>query len=154
MYSFVLILHSIIRWLALILLIAAFTKAWIGLFSGKKWSTSDRKLGISLIASLHTQLLLGLLLYIGLSPVTSAAFKNMGAAMKDATLRFWAVEHIFTAVIGIAAAQVGFTLAKRAQDDRASFIRAAAGYTLGLLCIIAAIPWPFRATIARPLLPF
>lgn len=154
MYSFILLLHSIIRWLALILLIAAFFKAWMGVFSGEKWSTRDRKLGIGVIASLHTQLLLGLLLYIGLSPVTSAAFKNMGAAMKDPTLRFWAVEHIFTAIIGIAVSQAAMILAIRAKEDNKRFLRAAVGYSLGLLCILAAIPWPFRAGIGRALLPF
>lgn len=154
MYSVALILHSLLRWVALIALIVAAARAWSGLLGKKEWLPLDRNLGRVVVASLHTQFLLGLLLYIGLSPVTAAAFANMGAAMKDATLRFWAVEHIFTAIIGIAVSQAAMILAIRAKEDNKRFLRAAVGYSLGLLCILAAIPWPFRAGIGRALLPF
>lgn len=153
MYSTILLMHSLIRWIALIVLIAAVGRSWAGLIGGKKWVPLDRNLGRALISALHTQLLLGLLLYIGLSPITSAAFKDFGAAMKDSTLRFWAVEHTFMAIIGVVVSQVAMILAQRAAEDRQRFMRAAVGYTLGLLCILAAIPWPFRA-VGRPLLPF
>ncbi|MEY2637389.1 MAG: hypothetical protein RLZZ197_1867 [Bacteroidota bacterium] len=44
--------------------------------------------------SLHTQLLIGLVLYLALSPVTTAAFADFGAAMKDSATRLILVEHV------------------------------------------------------------
>lgn len=153
MYNVVLSIHSLVRWIALIVLIAAAARAWAGLLTNKGWAPLDRKLGAALIASIHTQITLGLLLYVALSPVTKAAFQDFGAAMKDPTLRFWAVEHGFIALIGGVAAHVAVIVARRAQEDKQRFMRAAIGYSFALLCILAAIPWPSRA-VGRALLPF
>ena len=64
------------------------------------------------------QLLLGLLLYFILSPFTLQAMNDFGAAMKDSTLRYWAVEHSLLNIIAVALAQVGSILIKRTADSR------------------------------------
>ena len=50
--------------------------------------------GFKLMIALDLQMLLGLLLYGMLSPFTRQAMQDFGAAMRDSTLRFWAVEHL------------------------------------------------------------
>jgi hypothetical protein len=92
----------------------------------------------------HLQLLLGLLLYFGLSPITKAAFADFGAAMKDTTLRLYAVEHFITMIAAVALIQVGRILSKKASDDASKFKKMAIYTTIALLLMLSRMPnWKF-----------
>ena len=79
------------------------------------------------------------------SPITTGAFKDFGAAMGNSSVRFFAVEHIFIMIVAIVLAHVGRSLSKKAADDKSKFKRAAIFFTLSMLAVLAAIPWPFMA---------
>ena len=106
------------------------------------------------IGLFHLQVLLGLILYSGVSPLVRAGMKDMGAAMKDSVLRFWTVEHIVLMLLAVIVAQVSMSLSKRATEDISTFKRAAIGFTLALILMCLGIPWPFRESVGRALLPF
>jgi hypothetical protein len=55
-------------------------------------------------------------------------------------------------VVAVAFAHVGRVRVRRATADVARFRAAAVFYTVSLLAILIAIPWPFRA-VGRPWLP-
>jgi hypothetical protein len=150
MYQTLLGLHNVLRWVVLILAVIAVARAIVG--RGRAWTRSDDGAGKWFVTSLDVQMLIGLVLYAFLSPVTQAAFTDMGAAMKEPALRFFAVEHLSLAVIAVAFAHVGRVRVRRAQTDQAKFRAAAIFYTFSLLAILVAIPWPFRAA-GRPWLP-
>ena len=99
--------------------------------------------------AVDTQMLVGLILYGVLSPLTWAAFSNMGAAMKDPTLRFYAVEHVVMMVIAIALVHIGRTRVQKATSDAAKHRTAAIFFGLALVLILAGIPWPFREVGGR-----
>src|SRR6476661_7886973 len=99
--SITLILHSLLRWVVLLTGIAAAARGFMG-GKGKSWTAADSRSGLLFITVLDLQLLLGLLLYIFLSPTVRTAFLNFGAAMKDPMLRFFAVEDVVGMVIAIA----------------------------------------------------
>jgi hypothetical protein len=88
------------------------------------------------------QFLLGLLLYAWLSPITRVAFADFGGAMRNAGLRFWAVEHLLGMVIAVALVNVGRTKIRKAVGDRRKHTLAAIYFGLGLLIMLASIPWP------------
>ena len=58
-------------------------------------------LGLLFMVALDVQMLLGLLLYLVLSPLTTELTRNMGAAMGDPALRFWAVDHAATMFVAV-----------------------------------------------------
>jgi hypothetical protein len=147
MYPFILALHNIIRWIVLILGVVAAGRAFIGWFGKKEWAKTDRLLGMFFGIGMDLQLLAGLLLYFFFSPITTAALRDFGSAMKVNDLRFFAVEHAAVMVLAVVFAHLGSTLAKKAPAATAKFQRAAIFFTLAVLCILAAMPW------ARPLLP-
>lgn len=155
MYLFVLFLHSLIRWVALLAIAGAAGVSLAGWLGGKPWTPQDRRLAVIATASLDTQFLLGIVLYLFLSPTTQSAFADMGVAMKDANLRFWAVEHVTTMVLALILGHVGSVMAKRAAAER-RHRWVAITFGLALLLVIAGIPWPFREAVARPwlTLPF
>lgn len=141
MYTFVLATHNIVRWLVLIAGLIAVVMAFVGWFGKKEWRNADNKIGLAYITVMDVNLLLGLLLYIFLSPITKTAFADFGAAMGNDVLRFFAVEHIFGMVVAVSVAHVGRVQSKKAAEPRKKFRAAAIWYTFSLLVILTMIPW-------------
>jgi hypothetical protein len=150
MYQWLLALHSVLRWLVLLLGLIAVFRAFGG--RGRSWTPADDRAGKLYGISLDVQLLIGLILYGLLSPVTRAAFSDMGSAMREPVLRFFAVEHIALMVLAVALVHIGTKRIRRATTDAAKFRTAAIFYTFSLLFVLLSIPWPFR-TAGRPLFP-
>lgn len=147
-YSAALIAHSWIRWAVIIAGLVAFVRALLGATRQSPWTPADDRAGFWFLMTLDVQVAIGLVLYF-LSPVTSQALQDFGAAMKDSVLRFWAVEHPFGMLIGIALAHIG-----RAKARKAGLVHrhrvAAIFFGLALLAILLSIPWP-GSLYARPL---
>jgi hypothetical protein len=149
MYSTLLIVHSWIRWIALISAFGATLAAIRNQVQGDR-SLADRW-GMILMMALDTQMLLGLTLYLVVSPNMEAIRANFPAAMKDPVTRFWAVEHITTMFVAIILAHVGRVLARKAKDATAKRSRLMFCFGLTTLLLLVGIPWPgMRA--GRPLL--
>jgi len=146
MYPIVLTLHNLVRWVVVILAVAATVRAFIGWFGKKEWTALDNRLGVLFSSSMDVQLLLGLLLYFFLSPITRAALKNFGAAMSNSELRFFAVEHVTVMFAAVVLAHIGRMLSKKATEATAKHRLAAILFGLAILAIVSAIPW------SRPLI--
>jgi hypothetical protein len=151
MYTIILSLHNITRWLVLIFGIVAVVRAFLGLLRQREWTETDRKSGILFGSFMDVQLLLGLLLYIFFSPITKTAFSNFSGAMRDSSLRFFAVEHVLIMVIAIVLTHVGSMMVKKATLAVSKHRRALVWYGVALLLVLAMIPWPSMA-YGRPLL--
>ena len=150
MYSAALFLHSWTRWAVIGAGVFALLRA-ISRASGRRpWTPADDRAGFWFTLTLDVQFTIGLVLYFFLSPLTAAALKDFGGAMKDTALRFWAVEHLVGMFIGVALAHIG-----RARVQKAAALgkhrTAAIFFGLALLIILASIPWPGTPT-GRPLL--
>jgi uncharacterized integral membrane protein len=143
MYGLILLVHSWLRWAVM----AA------GLFAVVRGGSRDETAGKWFTILLDVQVLLGLLLYFALSPVTGAALDDFAGAMKVPQLRFFAVEHVFGILIGTTLAHIGRARVRKARDDRHKARTAAIFYGLALLAILASIPWP-GLPAGRPLFRF
>jgi uncharacterized integral membrane protein len=152
MYDLTLDLHSLLRWFVLLTGLAAAGRSIAG-WSGRPWGASDARMGLLFITMLDLQFLLGLLLYLVLSPTVTAAFSNPGAAMRDPALRFFLVEHMTGMLIAIVLAHIGRARSKKAANDRSKHRAAAVFYGLALVIILLSIPWPGMPA-ARPLWPW
>jgi len=139
-YSVTLFLHSWNRWLILVAGIIVIASAIKGLLAKTDYSPMQRKWSLIFISSLHVQLLVGLIMYFVLSPITAQALNNFGAAMKDSILRYWAVEHAFVNIIAIAVAQAGSILAKRTVNASVKHRRTLIWTGIAMLLILAMIP--------------
>jgi hypothetical protein len=122
--------------------ILAVARPLLGWLGRQAWSKLDDRLGLAFTGLMDLQLLVGLILYVGLSPVVQEAFSDLGAAMAVPAQRFFAVEHIFYMVIAVVLAHVGRAVSRRAAEA-AKHKRAALWYGLSLVAILIAIPWPW-----------
>ena len=149
--SVLLLLHSILRWVILFLLVAAIVKSYNGMSSGRSFSEGDRKVSLFLMISAHTTLLIGLYLYFfgawGFASIRNLGF---GEVMKNKAARFYAVEHIFGMLVAIVLITIGRGVAKKSIPDLAKHKRTFWYFLVALVIILATVPWPFRAEIARP----
>ena len=143
MYTAVLVLHSWLRWAVIIAALLVFIR-------GSRFVNSTTRLFTVL---LDVQLLLGLLLYVALSPFTRVAFQSMAVAMRDPGLRFWAVEHLTGMLLAVIAAHVGRVRVRQAPNERVAFQRGAIFVGVSLVLILVSIPWPGMIN-GRPLFRF
>ena len=149
MYTLVLTVHSWLRWVALIAGVAA-TVAAVSDKSGPTARSRADMWGLVLMMALDIQMLLGLLLYLVLSPFTAEAMSDFGAAMKNPPLRFFAVEHLTLMLGAVVLAHVGRVLARKAKTPESKRMRLMFSFGLATLLMALGIPWPGMSS-GRPL---
>jgi len=152
MYSAFIAIHSLLRWVVLLAGLAAVGRG-IGGWSGRPWLPADRLTGRIFVGVVDLQFLIGLVLYVVLSPMVGAAMSNVGAAMRDPILRFFLVEHAAGMLVAVALAHVGQSRIKKATDDTRRHRTAAVFFGLSLFIILLSIPWPGMPA-GRPLWPW
>jgi hypothetical protein len=142
MYTALLAVHSYVRWAVLVLALVVVARAIGGLVTKRTWDGADDTSGRWFGITLDIQFLLGLILYVALSPFTREAFADFGAAMRDSGLRYWAVEHLAGMIVAVALVHVGRTRIRKTQDGARRHRLAAIFFGLALVAMLASIPWP------------
>jgi hypothetical protein len=145
MYTLLLTVHSWVRWVALVAAVGTTFAA-----VRRQEGAADRWAMIAM-TTLDIQMLVGLILYLAVSPNMQEILANFGGAMKDPTSRFWAVEHIASMLGAVIAAHVGRVLARKAKSADARRGRLLAAFGVATVLMILGMPWPGRPG-GRPLL--
>lgn len=141
MYDILLLLHSWLRWAVLGLGIYALYNNYTGWQAERKFLAADKRINTLFVASLHLQIVLGVALYYGVSPMMQGILADFKGSMKDSALRFWSVEHITGMVIGVAIAQIGSIKSKNQKGETSKFRTAFTWFTIALLLILLMIPF-------------
>ena len=138
MYSTLLSLHSLLRWIILleaVFALAFFAMAW----RRTSWGSRERVVLLSLVITMDVMFVVGLALYF-VSPVISAALAAPGLAMKNAELRRAFMEHPVIMIAALAVLHVGNVIVRKAvAEHRGRLATVFVLATLVLLC--AGIPW-------------
>ncbi len=141
MHTGLLHLHGLLRWVVVIAGLVAVVRAHRALAAGQPYG---RAAGLTFVMSLHLQLVVGFLLYLGTSGLVATFLAAPGPSMKDGVLRFFGVEHLVMMLGAIVVATVGNAKVRRAADDGARNRLARTFFAIALLLLVAGIPWPFR----------
>ncbi len=136
MYEIIQKLHSGFAYLAFLLLVIAVVNSVNGLFSKKDFAERDRKIALFALAAIHTQLLIGIVVYF----VSPLGFSALGQ-MKDAALRLTSLEHPLMNIIGIVLITIGWMKHKKLTTSKSKFKTFSIYYGLGLVLILSKIPW-------------
>ncbi len=136
-------LHSFLRWAILLMFLIAIFKSW---GAGNKPFTKDHAaIGFLLMIFCDVNLLIGLLQWFtggfGLQAIRQ---NGMGAVMKDAGMRFFAVEHLFGMIVAVVLVHIGRSFSKKKIADAIKHRKTVLFYTIALVIMLATIPWPFR----------
>ena len=136
LYSFLLPLHSLVRWAVVIIAVAAVGRAFYAWLAKKEWTALDNRLGMLFPMLLDVQVLFGLILYFFASPLTETFFQNMPAAMQNPEIRFYGIEHIFYMVLALGIAHAGRMFSRRAKEPAARHRAAALFFGLAVLVVL------------------
>ena len=180
MYSILLFLHSLFRWLVLSSLIYAILRAYRGFRSnggdwsnggdrsdegfrsdgrfrsdgatrsGRPFTKADDAIRHWTATIAHIQLTIGCVLYFT-SPLIKLFFADFKGALAHPELSFFGMVHVSLMILSIVIITIGSALAKRATADADKFKIQFRWFSIALLLIFIAIPWPFSILAGRPL---
>jgi uncharacterized membrane protein len=138
MYEILKHTHSGLRWVALILILLAIYNS----ITAKEFNKREKLINLFSMVSLHTQLILGLILYF-----ISDKVKFFDGWMEEASYRFYGMEHLAGMVIALALITFGYVKSKKGTTPAEIYKPIKLFYVIGLIIILASIPWPFRANL-------
>jgi hypothetical protein len=145
MYDFLKHAHSGLRWLVLIFIVVSIVNALMKRGKNTEYTKGDKMPVLLGLIFTHVQLLIGLVLYFITQKFSFA--NGMGALMKDAVGRFYAVEHISLMILAVVLITVGYSKSKRQELASKKHTTVLVFYGIALLLILVSIPWPFRAEL-------
>lgn len=149
-YQILLTLHNLTRWAVLLLGVWALYRAYSGWFGRKSWTDVDRRSGVYFAAALGIQFILGALLYFVPNSLANRALGDFSSTVRDPQVRFFVLEHSVVMLVAVIVSNIGSAMARRAPTDLAKFRRAAIMFTITVVLVLVAIPWPFLS-YGRPL---
>lgn len=149
MYQTLTFLHSTFRWLVLLSLLYAIYRSFRGYYTNTEYSQTDNNARHWTATIAHIQLVLGITIY-SQSPIIRYFWNNFNEAKKSLDLLFFGLIHIFLMLISIILITIGSSVAKRKLGDKAKFKTVYTYYTIALVIILIAIPWPFSPFANRP----
>jgi uncharacterized protein YacL len=133
-------MHSALRWVILILMLVTIIDSAVRMY--RPFKENEKKLALVTLILLHTQVLIGLVLYF-VSP-SMQTYLSQDFIMKDPVARFFVVEHMLGMVLGAVLVTMGYSKAKKQAESWAKHKLLFYYYLFALLIILFSIPWPFR----------
>lgn len=149
MYPILLPLHSMFRWLVLIVLLFAIFRAYRGKFKKAPFSNFDNAMRKITVKVVQIQFCIGFGLYL-LSPVVRYFLNNFKEAVHLREIRFFGMEHITVMIIAVTVITIGSDKINKTSDDLQKYKTMAIWFTIGLLLILTSIPWSFSPLTSRP----
>ncbi|MBM3160434.1 MAG: cytochrome B [Bacteroidetes bacterium] len=140
MNTFLTSMHSGLRWIVLLLLIYSIANAII---RRNTYEKKDRLLYMFTMVSMHIQLLIGLVLYFFISGKVTFHPGWITAAQH----RFYGMEHLVGMILAIALVTIGHIASKKQIESSTKHKRILVWYSIGLILVLAFIPWPFRTVL-------
>jgi hypothetical protein len=149
MYSFLLTVHSLFRWVVLASLLFALFNAYRGWLSQKNFTVFDHKVIHVAAAASYIQFLIGLCLYF-VSPIVHYFYGNFSTALHERSIRFFGMEHITMMFIAVSLISASTGIIKKKTTDTAKHKTLAIFFSIALLIIFLSIPWQFSPFTSRP----
>lgn len=144
MNTFLLALHSWLRWAVLIAAFWAVIRAAMGVSGKKAYMPADNKSGLFFQIFCDLELLAGIIIYFAEGWANNWTGGRMSAMMHNSAQRFFTLEHVVMMIIAIAVVHAGRRVVKKAATDGEKHKKALIYYGVALLLMLLAIPWPFR----------
>ena len=150
MYTALLAIHSWLRWPVLLAGLAAVILGITGAAARRPWGATDEAAGRWFVTGLDVQMLIGIVIYVFLSPFTMSAWGDMAETMRNGPLRLIVIEHQVGMIAAVALAHIGRARIRKTSDPARRHRLAAIFFGLALVAALVTIPWPFMGG-GRPL---
>jgi hypothetical protein len=149
MYSILLSLHSVTRWLVLLILLVSLLYSWKRYQRKVPFTSKGETLRLWTVIISHIQASLGLILYF-MSPIVTYFLFHFSEAVHERELRFFGMEHITVMISAVVVITIGSAKVKREPNDVLKHKKMLIWFGIGLFLILTSIPWSFSPLINRP----
>jgi hypothetical protein len=140
MYQFLILLHVVTSIVFIFVAIAITAISIQGWFKNRKYSKIDTYMAYVFMGLLYLTLVHGIILYFFIDP-SSKSPMDIQHAMKQASLRFWVVEHFYVMTFALILSQIGGIFIRKTTIDKNRF--AYASYYYGIATFITLISMIF-----------
>lgn len=127
-------------YLLLTVLVLALIKSFVAYRKNLHHTEAHRKNGLIVLILAHIQLTLGCVMYF-MSPMSKTGLSDMGAAMKDSTLRLYTLEHPLMMILAIVFITMAYSKSKKDIADSLKHKVKCVYYLIALVLILSRIPW-------------
>ncbi|SDG88053.1 cytochrome B [Mucilaginibacter sp. P19] len=134
LYSFFKEFHSGFRYIVIVLVLLALVRAFMGWLGKRPYGEGNRKLNLFAMISVHTQFLLGIILFF-ISPMVQFSKDTM----KNPVTRYFTVEHWVIMLIAIVLITIGHSKSKKAALPEGKHKAIAIFYLIGIVLISVGI---------------
>lgn len=143
--------HSIIRWIILILILVVIIRSWIRKRNHQPFIKTDKLYALLAVIFLDLQVLLGIYLYFTWR-LTDHPLKQIKHMSSNHEARFWVLEHPICMGLAFLLLHFAAIRSRRTAIDEKKFRILFMWFLIALILILIGIPWPFYANgLARPL---
>ncbi|GAB5556947.1 MAG: hypothetical protein SchgKO_11600 [Schleiferiaceae bacterium] len=132
-------LHSSVPYLLLLLLVVTLLISIINMSKNGEYTKTHDRLSLFTLILSHIQFLVGIVLLF-VSPIAQQGMQDMGAAMKDPTLRLYVVEHPTVMILSIVLITIGRKRSKKFTGGQ-RHKQVAIFFGLALALMLSRIPW-------------
>jgi hypothetical protein len=138
-YSFAFKIHIIISTLTLLAGIATVALSVHGLVRKRNYGRSDFGVSLAFNVALYLQLILGSLIYYLLRTSQEGPMWEVPDTQNDASLRFWAIEHIALMIFALFLTQLGRAFIKKSKVPYRQFRASLFYFGTSLLLILFSV---------------
>lgn len=149
MYSYLLIIHSYLRWLVLASILIGLLFIIIKRSKKAIYTTKDYQLFKVIKNVFNLQFLVGILL-LTQSPMVKAFWSEVSQAVKWREIRFFGLEHPFMMILGVLLLNIFTDKTKEKIGTNNAFNHLFVSYLIILFILFVSIPWSFSPFTARP----
>ncbi|MCS6990681.1 MAG: hypothetical protein NZL95_02340 [Chitinophagales bacterium] len=132
--------HSGWRWIVLALGAVVLIQHLLGWINGNHFRKMENRMSLWFLIATDIQLVLGLILYVVLSPFTRPLFAGEDF-MSDDLKRFYTIEHPILMLAAIALVHIGRARQKSHEASHAKFRIGTIFYGLALVVMLVGIRW-------------
>lgn len=141
MYTALQHLHSYWAYLVVLVVVLATLNALTGAIGKRQFAPRDFRISLFALIVSHLQLLIGLILFFVSPMVQWFSTDDIGAIMKNDSLRLYNLEHPLLMIIAVILITIGYSKHKKMLTSAPKFKILSIFYTLALVAILAIIPW-------------
>jgi hypothetical protein len=149
MFQTITFYHSLFRWLVLASLVYTIFRAYSGYVSKRTFGKTDNAARHWTATIAHIQLVIGMTIYWQ-SPLIRYFWASAKDAIGQVNITFFALIHVTLMMTAITLITIGSSLTKRRTSDTEKFRTMLIWYSIALLIIFIAVPWPFSPLASRP----
>ena len=141
MYAGLLLLHSWLKWAVLAVALVTLVRTSANVSAKAAWAKADDQFSVALVGLADLMLLLGLVLWLFLSPLTQVAMSQ--GLFSGGTLTFFSVVHPVAMLAGITLLHVGRVRVRKSPDTFERHAQWRRAVLVFLAFVVLAIPWPW-----------